>query len=61
MSEIINLRLARKRKQRAGKEAQAAANRIAFGRSRAERALSDARNDLAQHRLDGQKRDDATE
>jgi hypothetical protein len=61
MAEIINLRRARKRKERAGKEAQAAANRTTFGRSKAERALSEARKDLAQHRLDGHKRDDAVE
>ena len=58
MAEIINLRRARKRKERAGREADAAENRIAFGRSKAERALSEARKDLADRRLEGHKRGD---
>ena len=58
MAEIINLRRARKRKERAEKEAQAAENRIAFGRTKAERALSEARKDLATRRLEAHKRDD---
>ena len=58
MAEIINLRRARKRKERAEKEARAADNRLAFGRSKGERTLSDARKDLAERRLDGHKRDE---
>ncbi len=45
-------------KARAEKEARAAANRTAFGRSKAERALSEARKDIAERRLDGHKRDE---
>ena len=58
MAEIINLRRARKRKERAEKEVRAADNRLAFGRSKGERTLSDARKDLAERRLDGHKRDE---
>ncbi len=58
MAEIINLRRARKRKERAEKEARAADNRLAFGRSKAERTLSDARKELAERRLDAHKRDE---
>ena len=61
MAEIINLRRARKRKERADKEAQAAENRIAFGRTKAERTVSEARNDLAKRRLEAHKRDDGAE
>ena len=58
MAEIINLRRARKRKQRAEKEAHAADNRRAFGRSKTERALTDAHKELAERRLDAHKRDE---
>jgi hypothetical protein len=58
MAEIINLRRARKRKERAEKEARAADNRLAFGRSKADRTLTDARTDLAERRLDAHKRDE---
>ncbi len=58
MAEIINLRRARKRKERAEKEARAADNRLAFGRSKADRTLTDARKDLAERRLDAHKRDE---
>jgi hypothetical protein len=58
VAEIVNLRRARKRKERAAKEEQAAANRTTFGRSKSERALSDARKELATRQLDGHKRDE---
>ena len=38
MAEPINLRQARKRRQRQEAEKQAAANRLSFGRTRADRA-----------------------
>jgi hypothetical protein len=57
MAEIINLRQARKQKARAEKEARADANRIAFGRTRAEKNLTKAEQDLAKSRLDSHKRD----
>ena len=60
MVEIVNLRQARKRKERAEREALAADNRMAFGRSKAEGTLSEARQDLAERRLQGHRRDDAS-
>ena len=57
MVEILNLRRARKRKERGERERTADENRARFGRSKAEstreaaeRALEDAR--LGAHRLD---------
>jgi hypothetical protein len=38
MAEIINLRLARKARDRVGKQAEAAANRALHGQTKAERA-----------------------
>ena len=55
MAEIVNLRQARKRKQRAERDAQADANRVAFGRTKEERHLSGARKDLDARRLDGHR------
>jgi hypothetical protein len=58
MAEIINLRTVRKRKERGEKEAVAAANRAAFGRSKSEKALTKAEQALELKRLDSRKRDD---
>ena len=55
MADIVNLRQARKRKQRAEKDALADANRIAFGRTKAERSVSEARKDLDARRLEGHR------
>jgi len=57
MAEIINLRQARKNKARAEKEARADANRIAFGRTKAEKKLTKAERDLEESRLDAHRRD----
>lgn len=57
-AEIVNLRKARKARDRAGREAEAAANRSKFGRSKAERrteSLEDARKARV---LDGHRRDE---
>lgn len=59
MNEIVNLRRARKAKARALSEAEAAANRITHGRTKAEKKLTKAENDAAQRKIDGHKRDDA--
>ena len=59
MAEIVNLRQARKRKARAGKEAKAAENRVAFGRPKAERSLSEVRREIDQRRLEGHRRDES--
>jgi hypothetical protein len=58
MAEIINLRTVRKRKERSEKEAVAATNRAAFGRSKSEKALTKAEQALELKRLDDHKRDD---
>lgn len=57
MSSVINLRLARKRKERAEKEAVAAENRTLHGRSKADRQLHLAKKKKAEafieaHRLE---------
>ena len=57
MAEIINLRQARKNKARADKEARAAENRISFGRTKAEKTLSKAEQDLAKSRHEAHRRD----
>jgi hypothetical protein len=53
MTEIINLRQARKRRARADKDAQAAANRTKFGRSKGERKRSAAERARAERTLAG--------
>ncbi|MGF1591921.1 MAG: DUF4169 family protein [Kiloniellaceae bacterium] len=57
MSEIVNLRQAKKRRARAEKEAKAAANRVEFGRTKAERRETGAERGKAQRELDGKKLD----
>ena len=52
---IVNLRQARKAKARAEAERKADANRIAFGRGKSERKLSEAAAKLAERRLDGHR------
>ncbi|OCW55692.1 DUF4169 family protein [Hoeflea olei] len=46
--EVVNLRMARKRRDRAAREADAERNRFEHGRSKAERELARARNDKAE-------------
>jgi hypothetical protein len=58
MAEIVNLRLARKRKARTEKDAAAEANRRKFGQSRAEREKQAAERQLAERRIDGHQRED---
>lgn len=55
--EIVNLRKARKARERAEAEARAAENRIRFGRSKAERKSAADNEDLAARRLEGHRRD----
>jgi hypothetical protein len=57
MGEVINLRQARKQRVRAEKDRQAAENRAAFGRSKSEKLLTEARQKQADAGLDGHKRD----
>lgn len=56
MAEIVNLRLARKARARAAREATAAVNRAAFGRSKAEKAVSKVEAARRERTLDGAKR-----
>jgi hypothetical protein len=58
MAEILSLSKARKAKAKAEKETTAEANRIKFGRTKAERQLTDAKNLLADKKIDAHKRDE---
>jgi hypothetical protein len=55
MGEIVNLRRARKVRERREADAQATANRAAFGRTRAEKDVEEARRDLDARRLEGHR------
>jgi hypothetical protein len=57
MSEIVNLRQVKKRRARLEKEAEAAAKRTKFGRTKAERKQRAAEQAKAEHDLDGKKLD----
>lgn len=57
MAEIVNLRRARKAKARATAETMAAANRAAFGRTKAEKDAATADTARRDRTLDGAKRD----
>ncbi len=52
-AEIINLRQARKRREREAKDAEAAGNRARFGRTRAERERDDIDEAKIRQHLDG--------
>lgn len=51
-ADVINLRQARKRVERAEKERQADQNRLTFGRTKAEKNLTRALNEKAEKSLD---------
>jgi hypothetical protein len=55
MAEIVNLRRARKTKDRAEKEKAGEANRVAHGTPKALRKLSEAQKDKAEQRLAGHR------
>jgi hypothetical protein len=61
MAEIVNFKRARKKKARDAAETEAAANRLTYGRSKAERNLSRAEQEAAERKLDGHKRGDDNE
>ena len=50
--DVVNLRQFRKQKARSEKDKQAEQNRIAFGRTKAEKTLTRALNDKADKTLD---------
>ena len=57
MTEIINLRSARKAKARQAAAGKAAENRAAFGRTKAEKATADAEARALRQALDGARRE----
>ena len=57
MTEIVNLRRARKAKRRADADVTAAANRLVHGRTRGERVGQAAEADRARRLLDGAQLD----
>ena len=57
MAEILNLNRARKAKARAAKAVEADANRVKFGRTKAEKDADRFDAARREHRLDGAKRD----
>lgn len=59
MAEIINLRRARKARDRDAAKAQADANRLQHGRTKAEREAGERETERATRLLDGAKRDDS--
>ena len=58
MTEVVNLRGFRKRKERVKKETAAQVNRAAFGRTKSEKELSKANRALEKKALDKHKRED---
>ena len=52
MGNVVNLRTARKQAKRHKAEQKAAANRLAHGRTKADRTATQLRNDKAQLSLD---------
>lgn len=57
MAEIVNLNRARKARARSDREAQAAENRVRFGRGKAEKSASAAQADKARRTLDQHRRE----
>ena len=58
MAEIINLRRARKERQRRDKESEAATNRRRFGRTKAQKAADEDTADRHDRTLDGKRLED---
>lgn len=57
MAEIVNLNRARKAKARGEAQATAAANRLAHGRTKAEKQAAKAETERRARELDGAKRE----
>ncbi|MCX7370924.1 MAG: DUF4169 family protein [Alphaproteobacteria bacterium] len=57
MARIVNLNQARKARDKTAREAQAAANRVAHGRSKAEKQADRAAAERRARLLDGVKRE----
>lgn len=58
MSGIVNLRQARKRRERAEKRRKADENAAKHGRPKAERETQEALSEIERRRLDGHRRED---
>jgi len=52
MGDVVNLRRARKRRERAREEAEAAANRLAFGMKKSERRRIASETEKAERELE---------
>ena len=57
MAEVVNLRAARKAKEREKARAKGDENAAKFGRTKAEKHLEKTRADKARHDLDGHARE----
>jgi len=57
MAEVLNLNRVRKAKARAEKDAEAAENRVKFGRTKAEKQKATAEKALTEKMIDAHKRD----
>ena len=57
MTEPINLNKARKARQKSAAKAHAAENRVAFGRTKVDKAASKREAERARRDLEGKKRD----
>lgn len=58
MAEIINLRTVRKQKARSEKDLAAEANRLKFGRTKAEKLKIESEKARADKHIEGHKRED---
>jgi hypothetical protein len=56
-AEIINLRRAKKHRDRSAREKEADASRLAFGRTKAEKTETAAKRDQAERLIDGHRRE----
>jgi hypothetical protein len=57
MGDVVNLRRARKDRDRRRREDEAAENRVKFGRSKVEKLTAKAQDALEARRLDGHRLD----
>ncbi|WP_083770932.1 DUF4169 family protein [Phenylobacterium zucineum] len=58
MADLINLNKARKARERAAAKDKAAENRVRFGRTKGERAVSRLEAERARRDIEGKKRED---
>ena len=57
-AEIINLRRARKKRDRAQREADAAAKRALFGQTKVEKTITKAESEAATRKFDAHRREE---